>query len=450
MKPMVTDSVDGILRRVFGVAIMAIPLAFIVGWPMMVVGLPALLFPWTLGKAGRVVDLARTPFSFCLPGFRESLRKRCFFAGAMTGVMLSLFPATFYVLTHFDGLSRDRGPVRVCLSMAAAFGVGMVIALIMGSMRFVLSRHARNLILLLAIPLFLGAVVAFPALIEYAFVGIPFCAAVCLFVWFRLGDMRQVREGHRAILVDVPGERAEETVPEVPSPQVEDSLSEWTELRWHLSERGYLWRSLHGVFAPMVRYRTRILASVIAAIVVLGFAGRWFTEVLFVASGLLVLGAPLPILFGGLWLPLGRRERGLATIAVIVAVFALLEGGAAVVSVGTWVLAAILSAFDVPRYTGVAAGDLCLPGVLIPWLVGWRLLSIRWPRVAGVIGSVLGILETGVLILMIAKGASSVRSVGAVLLMPGLVGGWPVFLFALRDVCMRASLIEPFDEGATE
>jgi hypothetical protein len=443
MKTMVIDSDDGILQYIPGAAIMAVPLAFILGWQMIAFGLPALVFPWALGKAVRMGDLARTPFSFCLPGFRESLRRRCFLAGTLTGAAMLLFPATFYVSMRFEGLSHNPRPVETCLSMAAAFGVGMVIALIVGSMRFVLSRREKNWIFLLSIPLFLGAVVAFSAFIEYAFVGIPFCAAACLFVWFRLGDMRRVGEGHRAILTGAWEERMEQDASKAPSSQGEYSSLTWMELRWRLPERSRVGKGLYAVFAPIVRYKTWILISVVAAILVMGFAGRWFREVLFLASGLLVLGAPLPIPFDGLWLPLGRRERGLATIAVVVAVFLLLEGGAAVVSVGTWVLAALFSAFDISWYTGIAGSDLCLPGVLVPWLVGWRLLRVRRPRVARVIGSVLGIIETGVLVLMIAKGASSVRSVGAVFLAPALIGGWPVFLLALWDVCTRGDLIEP-------
>jgi len=33
----------------------------------------------------------------------------------------------------------------------------------------------------------------------------------------------------------------------------------------------------------------------------------------------------------------------------------------------------------------------------------------------------------------------------------GIIGGWPFFLLVLRDVCMRASLIEPdFDAEESE
>jgi len=292
-------------------------------------------------------------------------------------------------------------------------------------------------------------VVMVPAFIEYAFVGIPFCAAACLFVWFRLGDMRRVREGHRAMLTDALERRVEEKAPQASSSQAGDSSLEWTELLWRLTERSCVGKALYVTFAPIVRCKIWILISIVVAIVVLGFAGRWFTEVLFLASGLLVLGAPLPIVFDGLWLPLGRRERGLATIAVVVAVFLLLEISAAVVFVGTWVVAAILSAFDVPWYAGIACGEHSLPGVLVPWLVGWRLLRIRRPRVAGVIGSVLGLIETGVFILMIMKGASCVRSIGLIFLPPALIAGWPVFLLALRDVCKRGALIAPsFQEVA--
>lgn len=185
MKTTAIDSDESVLQRIFGAAILGVPLAFILGWQMIAFALPMLIFPWAFDKAGRVVDLARTPFSFCLPGFRESLCRRCFVAGTLAGVAISLLPAMVDLSMWFQGLSHSQGPVKMCLSMTAAFGVGMVIALSLAAARFILSRRERNLLLLLSIPLFLGAVVMVPAFIEYAFVGIPFCAAACLFVWFR-------------------------------------------------------------------------------------------------------------------------------------------------------------------------------------------------------------------------------------------------------------------------
>jgi len=437
------DCGDDILRRAFRMAIISIPFAYVLGWAALIVLVVPPILLLGMDWARRPGDVAASPFAFCLPGFRESLRKRYFIAAVLMGLGASVFVLALALYVRFrQGSVVAVDAVTVCLHMAAAFAVGMVIALAMGTLRFVLSKLAWNLVMLLSIPLFLLAVVALPALIEYCFVGIPLCVVACAFVWRRLGDMRRVKRGHRMIVEDALERRAQVGVTRTASPGVE-RLFRWSMEHRNLNARTYIWGSLYRAFGLAFSYWKWVLASIVVAALILGYAGPWLADVAFASLGLAAMAVHLPVAFDGTLLPMGPRQRCHATLAVAVAASLLLVGVAAIVTIFTWLFSAFLPTLDGSTCAGVPPWTICLPGLVTPWVLGCRLLGHKHPRIANLLApAAIALVIAGIWLLGVVRIAWP-RPAGTMVLVVALAGGWPFFLLALRDACTRVSVIEP-------
>jgi hypothetical protein len=81
-----------IIRWAFRLAIPGVFLVSILGpSPVVIAGIFLILlllafFSWGMGRVVRLEQIAREPLSFCLPGFRESLRSRYFRAASLLGL----------------------------------------------------------------------------------------------------------------------------------------------------------------------------------------------------------------------------------------------------------------------------------------------------------------------------------------------------------------------------
>ncbi len=189
-----------------GLGFVFVPL---VGFQILVLGMPlriavfllvAVPFAlWATSNRRAPKEIADKPFSFCLPGYRESLRRNISVGASYAGLGLVPFGLLFCWIdtSHQHTLSA----AGFALHAISAFFVGVAGYLCISvDFRFVLSRLAWNLLLLLSIPLFMIAIGTFVALIAYPALGIPAGLAVCAFMWIRLGDMTCVRRGHRMIV----------------------------------------------------------------------------------------------------------------------------------------------------------------------------------------------------------------------------------------------------------
>jgi len=381
MKFMQIDEGDTILQVILRTAIIAVPLAFIVGWPGSIVVLPGLIMLYGMGRIDRLGDTADKPLSFCLPGFRESLLKRHFLVATIVGLALSTYPLVPILFHYSRHLPGDMDLVTTGLGMTAGFLAGVVLALVMGTLRFVFSPLVYNIIMLLSIPLVLLAVVVGLAFMEYPLIGIPLCAVACVFFWSRLGDMQRVHHAHRTIVQEV-------LRPGVETPRrrrameyrVDALFRRRMERYAYLSAGRYCWDELYRLFGPlMCRWRTVLFWLAVAA-VVLSLLGEAIAGLAFLLFGLVVLTMHLPLVPDHvLLLPVGRRERSAATVLV--------AGGISVVHVAFGAVVIALS-----RLIGLVAGILPLerlgfasslkidpacfywPCLLVPWAIASRLL----------------------------------------------------------------------------
>ena len=449
MKILQMDFDDGIVRRVLRIAILSIPLAFVMGWSaiLFVVALSAL----SVGRerVSRQNDVADKPFSFCLPRFRESLRRRLFIAAAMVGVLVSLYPLIPYVLLPLRHPWAEANLVEVGMSMVAAFGVGMVIGLILWALRFAVSRLVWSVIGLLSIPLFILGVLVFSAFVEYPLVGIPLCVVACVYVWFRLGDVRQVKRRHRMIVEDALERQTQMGIAKTVSPSVERLFRRPMMHCGRFGVSPYIWGRLYQAFGLLLSYWVWILLSIVGSAVILGYLGGWLATTVSLILGIFTLSVRLPVAFDGLWLPADRRERYWATVAVAVGASLLCVGAATLVTICSWVLSLFLSGAEGSAYEHIEPRSVYWAGVLTPWLLGWRLLRFRWPRLGAVAAYAAMAIGTTVLCFSMLGRIVWTSPMAMIPAAVAFIGGWLFFLLALRDVCMRASLIEPsFQEVA--
>jgi len=411
-------------------------------------GVPLAIIRLGMAMVERPADAAKAPFSFCLPGFRESLRRRYFIAAAVMGLGVALFPL---VLTLFldrrEGLVDYLSAARVCLQMVSGFFVGMTIGLTIRTPRLVLSRLAWSILMLLAIPLALAAVVAFVALIEYPILGIPPCLALCVFVWSRLGDMQQLRQGHRAMIEDALEQQTEVGVTKTASPWVDRQFHGLMAHRRRFDTMRYIWGSLYRTFGMVFsRGKWTIVLAIICA-VGLGCAPAWLVRAVFMGAGLTVANLHLPVTFDGMWLPLGRRERCYATMATAVAASLLLIAAAMALTVLSWLFSPLMPDLfggDL-HYVPIDVRAIGLPPLLVAWVFAVRLLAYRFRFVETIAGWVV---MAAAILFFVFGGSEWFERIDGAAAIRILAGGWASFLLALRYTYTTGPLAEAGPAGS--
>lgn len=390
---------------------------------------------WAIWNRRAPKEMADKAFSFCLPGYRESLR-RCYFIAA-TYVGLGAVP--FGLLLCWIDLSVQHAfsVMGIVVRILGAFFVGAAAYLCIGvDFRFVVSRLVWNLLRLLSIPLFLIAVIILSALIEYPALGILLGLALCVFMWFRLGDVACVRRGHRMIVQDALERQAQVGVTRTVSPAVEGLF-----LRLVKSVRGsmtatHLWGGLYRTFGLILSYWKWLLFSIVCAALVLGYTGE---SNAFVALGLVALVVRLPI-FSGMLLPEGRKEKPRLAIAVAVVTTVWLMVMASLVVALSWCLVGYMPHAFGTDYAGLDPWNIALPSALVPWLFVLQLLfaeelnsmSTIAPLIAAVSMTIVALFAPQILTWI---GISRVIVFGVI-----LISGWAFFLPILRRVCTSGDL----------
>jgi hypothetical protein len=203
MKMIVTDWTGSFRRWILPVAMAGIALVMIRGpGNVMDIGSIGLLFLSVLMMA-RPAIAEETPLSFCLPRFRESLRRGYFAGAAVMGLSGALF--ALHLWLHSRRGTDDGDLTHAFLPVACGFFVGTAGALVLGTSHLVLPRLARAIPIPLLIPLLLVALVSFVLLDSPTgcpTIAITVCTAVCVFIWVRLGNMACLKRGHRLVIAN--------------------------------------------------------------------------------------------------------------------------------------------------------------------------------------------------------------------------------------------------------
>ncbi|OHB67223.1 MAG: hypothetical protein A2Y76_12210 [Planctomycetes bacterium RBG_13_60_9] len=279
---------------------------------------------------------------------------------------------------------------------------------------------------------------------EYPVVGIPVCTGVCVYVWGRLGDMRQVKRGHRAIVEDALEQWAQVGVTKTAAPWVESLFRRWMERREYLDTGRCIRGSLYRTFGLVFSYWKWVLASVVAGALVLGYASGLMAKVVFVGLGVVVQGIYLPIAFDDMLLPAGRRERCYATIATAAVVCLLLLATAGAVTFLSWLFSPLMPDLFGGQdgglhYAPINGGDISLSCLLVPWFFAVRLFAYRFAFAETIAGW--GFV-TAIILLIFFGSKEWLERIDAVLIAGAFICGWVFFLLAAWHVRVRGPLAE--------
>jgi len=430
--------------------------------------MPALF--WLVMAAWRSQQrLTSKPLSFSWPGFRESLRRLSFIGVVPAGLLGALFllvtfpfdlslalrqmlPRELDILKAADGhslflaCSHQFGcsvPVEACLRVAAGFTASAAIALWLLVAPLVFSRCSRLVVgvsfglLYLVAPLTLVAGLCFPLLIwpTVFLVG----AGAAAFIWIRLGDVTRVAQGHRVIIAEA-GKRERLGSRRTVGISIERPFRLAMERCDDVSGRRHLWGSLFCALGPMLAAWKRHGVGLLVMALVAGYY-RWIAGVaIFVVFAWVVTRIDLPTA-SSLLLPAGRRERCHATAVITLGASLLLALAAMCLVLLSRSVAPFMPHGREFEYVTFDIGAVFLPSLLVPWLVGFELLAYAKP---GVMRTSLRAGVSLLLILFIVLDSPLVRWLETPRSLPFagvFICGWVFFLFVLRYVCTKGSLV---------
>jgi hypothetical protein len=451
MRMVLADWRKNVLRWVFWAIIAGVPLVWMRGARALFVVGPIVLLLSGWSVVGRLGEGAKTPLSFCLPGFRESLRRRYFSGAAAVGLAGALFALELNLFLTRREVGFDGGALTgVGLQVVNGFLVGMAVALVAGTPRLILSRWAWNVLMLLSIPLVLMAIVAFPAFIAYPTVGIPVCGGLCLFVWLQLGDKAVLKRGHRMIIEDAI-ERGHETPTKNGMAWWATSRDAVTVLAWveglfrermqnhpYFSVERYVWGTLYETFGPWLSYWAWILFALAGTALILALFGNGIAPSLALLYFVFLDRTIRLPMTSTLLLPGGRSEKCHATSAKALAA-SLLLGGAAVAAAVLARIGVLLVSAALPGGTDglpdilMGMAGLLLPCVWLPTILAMELMREggRW------IASIAWVLLFASLMLIPFWRSAWPDWWAFVLLAAMSVFGWAFFLLTLRAACRR-------------
>ena len=389
-------------------------------------------------------ESAGKAFSYCLPGYRESLRAVYFLCALPVGLACCLL----WMMTQFAVLDPDQsaGPAwqLVVLSALSSFLVGMAAFLAISVSRFVLTPLVWGLLALASFPLgLLGLVVWLGIDVHDTSIWIAVglvSLIVIVFFWVRLGAMRYVARGHRAIIVDAMDRRTQADVKRTAPDWVDDAFLDWARRYPVLGRERYVWASLYQAFGRILSYWKWVLAVALAVSVTLALTPGFVAEAVFVFLGLMAPAFVDPPPTSNLLLPGGRRERYYATISTVVATSLLLLA-LAVAMAGVSEMVAIARGADVGDL-GHRFRSAWLACVFVPWACAIRIAvkGLGWTERASSVVP-FAILAPVVFVHFVDFFEWSVRM--RLLFFAGMCFcGWVVFLLAAKYVCTRGALIE--------
>jgi hypothetical protein len=322
--------------------------------------------------------------------------------------------------------------------------MGMAMALSAGTPRLILSRWGRCL----AIP---AAIVVYFVGISVSIVGLflPLVAwpvfffgggCTCVFVWVRLGNVAWVAQSHRAIVAEV-GERKRIGRRTRVGGWIEHPFVKAMERYRHAPGWRHLWGGLYCAFGPTLsRWRGHVINVTVVAVIA-GYCPWGSSTLVFVVFAFAVAQMDLPVV-SSLVLPAGRRERCRAMIAATLGACLLLAVAGTVLVLLSQAIGGFMPRGRDAEYVALDFGSGWLPSLLVPGLVGFRLLGYA----ASSAMRALSRLVTGVAVVAILLLDSALfrwMGVSRPLLFLGvLVCAWVLFLLVLRHVSTRGCLVK--------
>lgn len=393
----------------------------------------------------RTAEITNKPLSFCLPGYRRSLRTCHFVAGGLVGVGLALGflgAASFCweMREAYSGLPPQFArpdapePASVAFGMAGVFFAATAVSAAIGALGYSTRRWIRAIACVWGIICMAVVINASMWRIPW-FVLLPVWLSIGAFAWIRLGDVGYVTQGHRRLIdspraVHVPSEALRWN-----SPSVERFLHGLIKRYDGLSTPRYCWAQVYCSFAPVLSYWR--IELILWAMCALGFMlfGEVFSALGLVLCGLSAVCVRLPLAPDHtLLLPAGRRERCIATgVMTAGASFLCLVFGVFIIAF-SWLLGLLVHVLPWERvgsaFSGVNAGWFYWPCLLVPWVMAARLL----PGWAG--RMVQGALVVAVLILVVGVYLLVYHVVPAWNIHAAYLGvfvcGWAMFLAVLQ------------------
>lgn len=374
------------------------------------------------------------PVSFCLPKYRRNFR-RIIFVNALPYAMFA--PLILYLLNH--SVFEEPGLLERWL---AAFGlvVAVMAFVVSGGLRFFLPRIAWSLGLVVFPLGFLGYSVL-PRALEHPLlywpVAISVCVVFCVSVWRGLGDMELVKGVHRRIVLDSV-EQCTEVGGRTALPEVEGFFLSRMKLYGHTDTGRYVWGGLYRAFGPILSYWRWILLSVLGSVFVLGYGGKVWQELAFVALGLMGLGIDLSVT-SNMLLPGGRRGRYYSAVVSGCAIMVLAMAAAAAVAGLSTVF--VLFMPEIARYglqyTEIRPATVYLACLLTPGLFGFKLLAYRMPIFAEMSVYAFAIFLVVAIIYLDTEVNVLSRSTGPILFASVFVSGCGFFLLILWRACAK-------------
>ncbi len=336
-------------------------------------------------------DIEDKPFSFLLPGYRESVRAWHFSSAALFGLGIAFFVLEHaFIIWSSPPLPGPSLP-RLLLNMLTGFLVGTALSLSFGASHYALSSRTWSIVLGLGFPLAVFVLLVPGVISKSLFVrwGVlpPVSLALCGLYWLRLGDMRHVGQGHRRALqgpLPPPAlRRASRRAP----PQVQSLFLRRMERYEPFTLGRSCWGGLYRSFALILSFWRMELVAVLLGATILSFTGVAIAGIGLVCFGLMVSCVPLPLIPDpALLLPAGRKERCLATGLIIVAVSLLSVAFGLLVIASSWFFWLFISA----ALGAHAASKVLTPidpvyfywsCVAVPWMSIFRLYSGRAARI---------------------------------------------------------------------
>lgn len=213
---------------------------------------------WLHGVSMHEREMTARPLSFCLPGYRQSLRWLRITAALPWGVFFALMEAPFLWRQWHSPRVENPGLFAVCLSLGSAFLVGAALSLALWGSRLIFSRLQWGILALASFPLgILGFAVWLSVdahTTSFRVVAAPVGIIVIVFFWLRLGNMRCVARGHRAIIEDAMDKRAQTGVKRTAAPWTGDLFLAWARQYPPLGVYRYVWASLYRTFGLVLSH----------------------------------------------------------------------------------------------------------------------------------------------------------------------------------------------------
>jgi len=367
-------------------------------------------------------DVANTPFSFALPGYRNAVRVMILTDAVLTGIVFAvgavLWASSEELVWPVTGGCAFTG-----------FFLGVVFCFLHATPRLFPVVMAPGVNVLLSIP-FAGAVgiallsaVACPWLLWP--MAVLACIAVSGFVMVRLSDVLDLAQAHRTIIKDAMSKRAQARVKNRIASRIGEPLLTWARRCRPLGFQRYVWAGVYRAMGPLLAYWKWAPVGVVVLSLILI---EPVAEIAFASLGLLAILVDRPAT-SNLLLPGGRRERYWATVVVALAT-SLLFLGLATATAGLSELIA-LSLGPGAQSPEFRFSSVALAAALVPWVCTLKLCRVGAPKHDERLAPLFFGVTWLVVLRFLLRGGSDFAIVLGV---AGLCG-WGFFVLALRRIC---------------